>query len=368
MSDSGKDNTRLTNLYQKFLTNSCTSEEAEEILCVLEDPKNDILLKEELKSQFIQINSKRNEELVNPGNPASMDRLLDRLHHQIRLQEEKNTVKAGKKKRILIFFAKAAAILILPLLAYSAFMTFKTPTTNNHELADIVWQTVKTPAGTQTDFLLPDSSHVWLNSGSVLEYPVPFEKNIRQVKLSGEAFFDVKKDPDYPFIVNAGELNVEVKGTRFNVCNFIGEKHSELILESGSVRLFTGQYTDNKTLAFIKPGERAIMDYKENKLSVSKTDTEKYTSWKEGLLIFRDDKMDEVVTKLNRKFNVEISLKDKELKGYVYTATFSNESLSQILKLLKISAPIEYLVYKPEQRPDNSFSKQKIVFIKRKKI
>jgi len=86
------------------------------------------------------------------------------------------------------------------------------------------------------------------------------------------------------------------------------------------------------------------------------------------MLIFRDDKMDEVVKKLNRKFNVDIILQDPELKEYVYTATFedeSDESLSQILNLLKISAPVNYKAYKPEQLADKSFSKQKIVLTKR---
>jgi transmembrane sensor len=103
-------------------------------------------------------------------------------------------------------------------------------------------------------------------------------------------------------------------------------------------------------------------------LSVSEVDVEKHTSWKEGLLIFRDDKMDEVVLKLNRKFNVEIILEDPELKDYIYTATFEDESLTQILGLLKISAPVDYQAYKPKQLADNSFSKQKIVITKRKQI
>jgi ferric-dicitrate binding protein FerR (iron transport regulator) len=157
-----------------------------------------------------------------------------------------------------------------------------------------------------------------------------------------------------------------VKGTRFNVCNYADEPHSELILESGSVRLFEGNYEHNKTIAFIKPGERALLDNKLNKLSVSGIDVEKYTSWKEGLLIFRDDKMDEVVRQLNKKFNVDIIIQDPELKEYVYTATFQDESLTQILGLLKISAPVNYIIYKPQQLADNSFSKQKIIITKRK--
>jgi ferric-dicitrate binding protein FerR (iron transport regulator) len=360
--------TRYSILFRKYLNNACSKQEVEEVLNFIENPANSDFLNQEANSQFISIDKQSNDELKTQENQASMDHILDRIHHQIRLQEIENTVVPERKKNFFAFFAKAAAILILPIFSYAVYVTLKTSDAKHRESIQVAWQTVKTTAGMQTDFMLPDGSHVWLNSGSALEYPVAFAKNIRQVKLTGEAFFDVKKDPLHPFIVHAGKINIEVKGTRFNVSNYPGETHAELILETGSVRLFEGNYTDNKTLAFIKPGERALLDNTQKKLSVSGTDVEKYTSWKEGLLIFRDDKMDEVVRQLNKKFNVDIILQDAELKEYIYTATFQDESLTQILELLKISAPVNYVIYKPIQLADNSFSKQKIIITKRKQI
>ena len=357
---------RYSVLFKKYLNNTCTEQEVEEILNFIENPINKDFLSKEANSQFISIDKQSIDELKTPQSQASMDRILDRIHHQINFQAKELTIVPDRKKNFIAFFAKAAAILILPLLAYSAYLTLKTTAKKHVETADLIWHSVKTFAGTQTDFMLPDGSHVWLNSGSVLEYPVAFANDIRQVKLTGEAFFDVKKDPSHPFIVNAGKINVEVKGTRFDVCNYPHESRSELTLESGSVRLFEGEYKDEKTVALIKPGERALLDNNTDKLTVSRVDVEKHTSWKEGLLIFRDDKMDEVVLKLNRKFNVDISLQDPELKAYIYTATFEDESLSQILNLLKISAPVNYKAYKPEQLANKSFSKQKIVLTKRK--
>lgn len=358
--------TRYSILFKKYLNNTCSVQEVEEILNYIENPLHADFMRQEANSQFISIDQQSNDELKTPENQSSMNRILDRLHNQISQQEKEYTIAPGSKNKFMVFFAKAAAILILPLLAYSAYLTFKTPDKSIAGSAQVAWQTVKTAAGMQTDFILPDGSHVWLNSGSVLEYPVAFAHDIRQVKLTGEAFFDVKKDRMHPFIVNAGKLNIEVKGTRFNVCNYLNESNSEITLESGSVRLFAGNFKDKKTMTFIKPGERAILDNNLGKLSVSKVDVEKHTSWKEGHLIFRDDKMDEVVTKLNRKFNVDIRLQDPELKEYVYTATFEDESLAQILGLLKISAPVNYVAYKPIQLDDHSFSKQKIIITRRK--
>jgi transmembrane sensor len=368
MSNTTEAQTRYSILFKKYLNNACSEQEAKEILNFIENPINADFLRQEANTQFVSIDKQSNNELKTPETQASMDKILERIHNQISLQEKAVVIVPYWKRKFLTYFAKAAAILILPLLAYSAYLTFKTPDKSQVGSAEVVWQTIKTAAGMRTDFILPDGSHVWLNSGSILEYPVAFAHDIRQVKLTGEAFFDVNKDRLHPFIVNAGKLNIEVKGTRFNVCNYPNESNSELTLESGSVRLFSGNYEDKKTLALIKPGERASFDNNQDKFSVSKVDVEKQTSWKEGLLIFRDDKMDEVVLKLNRKFNVEIILQDPELKDYIYTATFEDESLTQILGLLKISAPVDYQAYKPKQLADNSFSKQKIVITKRKQI
>jgi transmembrane sensor len=366
MPDTEDAQTRYSILFKKYLTNACSDQEVEEMLDFIENPIHTEFLQQEANSQFISIDKQSVVELKTPEIQASMDRIQSQLHHKIHQQEKELKILPGKRKKFIAFLAKAAAILILPLLAYTVYITYKAPAKKHIESAEVVWQSVKTAAGMQTDFILPDGSHVWLNSGSALEYPVAFAHDIRQVKLTGEAFFDVKKDPSHPFIVNAGKLNVEVKGTRFDVCNYPNESNSELTLESGSVRLFEGDLRENKTVALIKPGERALLDKNLEKLTVSKVDVEKHTSWKEGMLIFRDDKMDDVVIKLNRKFNVDIILKDPEIKEYIYTATFEDETLTQILGLLKISAPVNYKAYKPEQLTDNSFSKQKIVITKRK--
>ena len=352
-------------IVNKYLNGTCSSDEAQEIIEFCKDPKNDTLLQEEFGSQWDSLNSKLNQEAGQTENRLILDQILDKLHHRISLHEEKVPEKQLTRSVILSIFSKVAAVLILPLLVYSLFLTSKLSKSGLPETGQGVWQTVKTTVGMQTDFLLPDGSHVWLNSGSEFRYQLPFVAEVRRVELTGEAFFDVAKDQAHPFLVQAGKLNIEVKGTRFNVVNYAEEKSGEVILESGSVRLFAGNYTDNKTLATIKPGERALFDHAQNKLTVSKVDISKYTSWKEGLLVFKNDPMDEVVKKLSRWFNVEIVLQSPELKNYVYTATYRDETLPQILELLKISAPIKYAISDRIKMDDNSFSKRKITLSKR---
>ena len=369
MSVQGNEHSRKSYLFRKYLDGTCSNDEAQEIVSILEDSRNDISLVDEANTEWQNINNSINTNIKNDLNTVEnqivMDRILDHLHHRIRLTEEESAWKYSVMK-FYSFFSKVAAVLILPLLVYSVYLTTRTSKNNSVESNHVVWQTVKTPVGMQTDFLLPDSSHVWLNSGSVFKYPIPFSQDTRQVELTGEAFFDIVKDTSHPFLVNAGKMNIAVKGTRFNVINYPDETYTELILESGSVRLFSGNYQDNITIGEIKPGQRAVLDIARNAVSVVKVDVEKYTAWKDGILIFRDDKMDEVVRKLNRWFNVEIVLQSAEIKEYVYTATYRDETLPQIMELLKISAPIKYSITERERLSDNSYTKRKIVITKRK--
>jgi len=362
MSEASKKYNRISFLIKKYLNETCSKNEAQEIVSIWEDSGNDVSLMDEARSQWQILDIENKDDLIPIENRLMMDRILDRLHHRIRLFEEEKTGNPSTQKKFFTIFRKVAAILILPLLIYSIYLTSKTSKTSNQA----VWQTVKTPKGIQTDFVLPDGSHVWLNSGSVFKYPVPFAKDQRQVEFTGEAFFDVVKDPTHPFLVKAGKMNIEVKGTRFNVINYMDEDVTDIILESGSVNLFSGDYKEHKIITNIKPGELAALDNDENKLSVSKVDVEKYTAWKEGILIFKEDQMDEVVRKLERWFNVEIVLQSPELKEYVYTATFRDETLPQILELLRISAPIKYSITDRKLLSDSSYTKRKVIITKRR--
>ena len=352
---------RIPALIKKYADNNCSPEEAHEVLNILENPENDLLVRAKAESLF-----EKGEFMGETQNSAeqkqTLDRILDRLHHRIHLREEKSG--SFSRNGFIGIFSRVAAILLLPLLAYSVYISFENGKSGFLAVNHQTMQTVKAATGMQTDFLLPDGSHVWLNSGSVLKYPVPFASDRRQVELSGEAFFDVEKDASHPFVVSAGAMNIEVKGTRFNVVNYPDEATTEMILESGSVRLFSGAYENRKTIINVKPGEMASYDKSANELKISKVEVDKYMAWRTGTLIFRDDKMEEVVRKLNRWFNVDIVLKSPELKEYVYTATYREETLPQILELLKISAPVKYTITERVRQADNSFSKRKIYITK----
>lgn len=270
---------------------------------------------------------------------------------------------AGKyRKTILLYWQRIAAILLLPLLIGGAiyFIQEKHATSNS-----VVWQTLSTPPGVKSQVQLPDGTVVWLNSATKLSYPSTFSDNTRNVKLTGEAFFDVAKDERHPFIVDLGKINIEVVGTTFNAINYEQEEQAEVVLASGKVKLFEKQKNKNRLISEMTPGQQAIYLKAGNTITFRNVDTRKYTSWINGKLIFRDDPMAEVVRKLDRWFNVQIEIADPNIGAYIYTATFQNESIEQVMRLIERTSPVEYDIIPGKRLNDGSFEKQRIILRKR---
>jgi transmembrane sensor len=267
------------------------------------------------------------------------------------------------KNKFINIFQKVAAVLILPLFITTVYFATHRP----HQMkTNTGWQTIKSPAGLRSEFVLPDGTKVFLNSKTSLGYPIAFNGHTRNVNLNGEAYFEVTKNIKSPFIVNTGKIQIEVTGTEFKASNYADENLTEVVLVSGSVNLFQGKYYGAKeNLVKMNPGERASFKPEEDKIYIDKVNVDKYISWKDGVLMFREDSMPEVVRRLNRWFNADIKLTGKELNDYVYTATFEDESLNQILELLKMSAPIDYTIKPRERKMDKTFSKREIEIIQK---
>jgi len=261
---------------------------------------------------------------------------------------------------------RIAAILLLPLLIYSGFLTFQYILLKNLPVEQVMMQTVSSRQGMVTQFALADGTKVWLNSCSELQFPTRFTGNIRDVTLKGEAYFEVTKNEKQPFRVKANELNIEVLGTSFNVINYESDTQTEVILVEGKVKLSTVTGPVNKEFGIMHPGQRAVYHEELRKVYTKQVDVDKYIAWRNGDLIFRDDSMEDVVKRLSRWFNVEIVINDPEIRKYIYKATFRNENLKQVLNLLKLSAPIDYSISESKAIPGNEYTKQKIYLMKKK--
>ncbi len=210
----------------------------------------------------------------------------------------------------------------------------------------IVYNTLTVPYGKRFNLLLSDGSKVFLNAGTKLKYPVPFARGQnRQVFLTGEAFFEVAKDKEHPFIVTANDLDVEVLGTEFNVSNYPEDKSTDVVLVEGSVSLSESRTSaDKESSTVLVPGLKGSFDRGNSAIRTQKVNTKTYTSWVRGELVFRNMLFDNILKKLERHYNVTIYNYNKALGGEVFNAGFSDYSINEVLESLSKNYGIDYVI------------------------
>jgi ferric-dicitrate binding protein FerR (iron transport regulator) len=225
------------------------------------------------------------------------------------------------------------------------------------------WVEIKAPAWTRAQFSLPDGTTGWLNSNSSVKYNGNFITD-RQVTLSGEAFFDVFKDKKRPFIVNTPEINVKVLGTRFNIASYNNENNVEVVLEEG--KLVFNDKAINKSY-IMKPNDLVVYDKTLRNYSTNVVQPQKYLSWTEGKLEFRNDPLDVIARRLERWYNIDVEINGKISYDQRLRATFINESLEEVLYLMKRTLHIDYRIENPDLKPDDIYAKKKVIITLRTK-
>ncbi|BFP41996.1 DUF4974 domain-containing protein [Flavobacteriaceae bacterium GF1] len=214
--------------------------------------------------------------------------------------------------------------------------------TNNSDVETLVYNTLRVPYGKRFDLVLSDGTKVFLNAGTSLKYPVKFlPGKKREVFLSGEAFFDVEKDQEHPFIVNAHEMDIEVLGTKFVVSLYEEDASTSVVLVEGAVDLSI-ENTGKNTL--LTPGTMGVLDSGTTEIITKTVDTNFYTSWMDGVLIFRGQTFGAIAKKLERIYNVSIDNENTDFNNEVFNASFNNESIENILIYFKDSYEMEYTI------------------------
>lgn len=277
---------------------------------------------------------------------------------------KKKLNRQNKGNTILSIFQRVAAILIIPLLIYTVWNNFGSSKIASQNVA---MKSYETSSGVRSQIQLSDGTKVWLNSGTKLIYPDEFIGNSREVKLIGEAYFQVKSDNKHPFYVDLNGYKIKATGTRFNVSNYPEDKEISTYLEHGKVTLLAySKEISEASIQQLKENEFIILNKAQKQYRVQNTDGKKQLAWIDGALIFKNDNTKDVATRLGRWFNAEIVVDDElSNSGYVFTATFKHESLEEALKLLSYSSPITYKIISADQLNDSSFSKRKIIISKK---
>ncbi len=213
---------------------------------------------------------------------------------------------------------------------------------NDKDAPDTYTTNAVTQKGQRSLITLKDGTKVWLNTDSRLTYPSSFEgQRVREVTLEGEAFFDVAENKAQPFIVHTAEINVKVLGTAFNVRSYQKDQNVETTLVRGKVNIeSTGKQAKAVTLL---PNQRVVFEKTSRQLLLeNRVNTEKYTAWREGKLIFEDQPLSEIVQALERWYNVTIHVEDTGSLGCRFSANVDNKSLEEVLELFKASENIDY--------------------------
>ena len=295
-------------------------------------------MKNKLRDYFFDRLSSREEEDVqkyicaNNGSQALDDALRGLFDECLTSSDQQTRRQSAVRKLIPYFVAAAAALALLIVIP----LTYKAGLdTGEERIAAIEWVEVSVPFGEKETVTLSDGTVLHLNSGSRLTYPSIFSGNSRTVFMDGEAYLDVAKDPEHPFIIKSQSIDIKVLGTSFNFKNFARERTAELLLLEGSVEACVSIPNDTRTVR-LRPGDKMQYNRESGNLDIARFNPRGYKAfYEDNALYFFDLELSDIAQTLSRRFNCEIVVLDEELASRRYFSIFTNnETLDQILAVM----------------------------------
>jgi len=364
----------LEKIIIKYLTSKISAEELKSLENWILDSEN--------KKEFEKI-IKTNQELNDTYLTIDTDNAFDIVSKK--LDSISNTAKYNRHKKILQY---AASIVLCIAISISSYLIFKTNNTiaqneiilrlgdeniaiindslkkkiftNEGDLIAILKEDTLffeariqekhsfnsvsqliVPNGKKLKTKLPDGTLININSGSMIKFPSLFDG--RKIILNGEAFFDVSKNKEFPFIVSTKQMDIKVLGTRFNVSSYPNNEMSFVSLEEGSLavkRPSINSYEMQNII--IEPGEQVSVEGEV--FNVKKTNIEKDIAWNFGELYFENDRFEDIIKKLERHYNIRIQNKSKKLNNTRYTGTFTTETIIEVLDTFNELSEFEYQI------------------------
>ncbi len=309
-----------------------------------------------------QVENKYKELVLNMQNSGLDEGKFSQDEHFINTVTEVSTI-FGRKKWLALFASAAAVIIIL-----LSFVFFNR-VDNKKPFAEIpASNVITTKNGSKTNLVLPDGTKVWLNAGSKMTYDRNYGNTLREISLVGEAYFDVVKNPEKPFVIHTAKMDIKVLGTAFNVKCYPTEKTTETSLIRGSIEV---TMKDRQEKIILKPNEKLIIsnevvaDEKTILPAYKATPVEQRpiievshltyepkgnavieTSWLDNRLVFVNETFLDVATKMERWYGVKIIFQNKSLEKYHFTGTFENENINQALSAIQLTSQFNYKIEK----------------------
>ena len=207
-----------------------------------------------------------------------------------------------------------------------------------------IFNTLIVPFGKRAQITLSEGTKIWVNSGSKLVYPTSFTENKREIYLEGEAIFDVVHMDNKPFIVKTKDFDIKDIGTIFNVSAYTDDSFSSTMLEQGKIQLiYHGKSFFSHETLDITPGTLAVFDQSQRTFKQTIVNPNKYMSWREGYLIFESEKLENILTKLGRYYNMEMVITDTQLKNEKFSGLLDlKNSPEEVLAIINETTSLSY--------------------------
>ena len=261
------------------------------------------------------------------------DTAWNKLH--ARIENDESTVTIKKNLLVKKFMSYAAIFILLLGFSFSGYLLYNSP------LNPILYNLIEASnSELNKKVVLPDGSCVYLYSNSKIRFPKEFSKNNRKVNLKGEAFFEIVKNPEKPFIVSAKNARVKVLGTSFNVKANLPNKKVEVFVKTGKVILY--KRNNEHANVILKPGNLGILS--NNEISKKQNTNVNYLSWKTNDLIFKNNKLEDVISVINKTYNVKILFESSVIKNLRITSTFSKQPIDTVLEVICSTFNLNYKV------------------------
>ncbi|MBV5348761.1 FecR family protein [bacterium] len=309
---------------KNYLSGKSSSTEQKELL--------DWLREEDHISEFQTVKEEWKEEIIAQEHSSEYRQNWTNIQDSIYGGTQAELFQAKRTLRIFQY----AAIFVLLISVPAIIFMMQSKSTDKQ----LIYTTVAADFGQISKVILPDSTVVWVNSGSKLTYNNQFSASNRDIQLTGEAYFKVTKNKDLPLVVASGDLRIKVLGTEFCVSAYSEEKDIQVVLEKGKVELSTASQVNLKQE--MKPGELVSFSKAKKEMVLSTVNTGLFTSWKDGLINIYNLPLSDLVIRLEKRYNQKF-LVDEEIKNLPYTFTIKNEDLSSILSLMEKITPVDVI-------------------------
>ncbi len=320
-----EDNPRIQQLVHKLLNGDISSEEAQEL------------------NNWYDSHDMREEDVTNEM-ASQKDSIKVRMFHKL---QDEIRVEKPRHHRVLASIwelRKMAAVLIIML--GGVYLVANNWTQIKAGMDPVAYEVYSTQDNKRSKIVLPDGSKVWLNANSELKYSDEFSRETRKVYLTGEAFFDVVRDEEHPFIIQSKEVATTVLGTSFNVKAVAGEDIA-VTVATGKVQVAADAPSEDKTV-LLTPNQQATYHAATQKLSWKAVDLDVYLSWKEEKLIFDEISLAKAMAMLENRYGAKISIKNKSLENCIIVGEHGNESLENVLKAMQFVLDFKYTFKSPD--------------------